>query len=254
MAHSIWTREQTIVAFNIYCKIPFKESKASHPMIVKYANIIGRTPSALNMKIGNFGRLDPELKKRNITGLKNGAKLEKVIWEEFYGNWDKLIFESELLIAEFQNKKIEESTGIDISDLPLGKERATIVKTRVNQSFFRAAILANYNKKCCITGLSIPALLVASHIKPWSVDEKNRLNPQNGLCLNSLHDKAFDKGYMTISLDYKIKLSRSIEDLETDESIKNFFTNYKNKKITLPERFLPDRTFLEYHHQNIFEK
>ena len=55
MKHN-WTREETIIAFNVYCKIPFKDSNKNHPMIKKYAKIIGRSPDALNMKIGNIGK------------------------------------------------------------------------------------------------------------------------------------------------------------------------------------------------------
>ena len=135
-SYNNWTREETIIAFNIYCKIPFKNSSKTNPTVIKYANIIGRSPSALNMKIGNLGRLDPELKKQGITGLVNGSKLEEDVWNEFNGNWDKLAFESEQLIAEFQNKKIEEIEEIDLTELPEGKERETIIKARVNQCCF----------------------------------------------------------------------------------------------------------------------
>lgn len=161
-----WTREETIIAFNVYCKVPFKNSSKTHPTIIKYANIIGRSPSALNMKVGNFGRLDPELKKKGIRGLVNGSKLEEDVWNEFNGNWDQLAFESEKLIAEFQNKTIEEIENIDMDDLPKGEDRLTVIKTRVNQSFFRSTILSSYNLKCCITGLSVPEFLIASHIIP----------------------------------------------------------------------------------------
>lgn len=58
-----WSREETIVAFNVYCKVPFNKSSKTNPIIIKYANILGRTPSALNMKIGNFGRLENWLMK-----------------------------------------------------------------------------------------------------------------------------------------------------------------------------------------------
>ena len=102
MAKNNWTREETIIAFNVYCKIPFKSSNKNHPTIIEFAKIIGRSPSALNMKIGNFGRLDPELKKQGIVGLVNGSKLEETIWKEFHENWDKLSYESEKLIAKFQ--------------------------------------------------------------------------------------------------------------------------------------------------------
>ena len=66
-----WTREQTIVAFNVYCKIPFKNSSSRHPEVIRYAKIIGRSPAALNMKIGGriLEGLDPQLKQKGITGL-----------------------------------------------------------------------------------------------------------------------------------------------------------------------------------------
>jgi putative restriction endonuclease len=80
MAKNNWTREETIIAFNVYCKIPFKSSSKSNPTIIKYANIIGRSPSALNMKVGNFGRLDPELKNHGIVGLAHGSKLDEDVF------------------------------------------------------------------------------------------------------------------------------------------------------------------------------
>tara|TARA_B110000967_G_C18801909_1_gene518956 strand:+ start:182 stop:937 length:756 start_codon:yes stop_codon:yes gene_type:complete len=251
MAKNNWTKEETIVAFNVYCKVPFKNSSKSNPVVIKYANIIGRSPSALNMKIGNFGRLDPELKRQGISGLVNGSKLEEVVWDEFNGNWEKLAFESEELIAKFQNKKIEE---INLEVFPEGIERKTIIKTRVNQSFFRSTILSSYNSKCCMTGLSIPELLVASHIKPWSKDKENRINPHNGLCLNSIHDKAFDRGFLTVTPDYKINVSKYFNDYSDDKSVNDFFIKYDKQDIIKPERFLPAKEFLDYHFQNIFIK
>lgn len=254
MANENWTKEQTIVAFNVYCKIPFKNSSKTNPTIIKYANIIGRSPSALNMKVGNFGRLDPELKKLGIVGLGNGSKLDEIVWNEFNGNWGKLAYESELLIAGFQNKKLEETIDDGVFEFPLGTERETIIKQRVNQNFFRSTILSSYNLKCCITGLSISEFLVASHIKPWKADEINRLNPHNGLCLNSIHDKAFDKGFITITPDYKVKISKYMNDYKKEEAISDLFLKYENKSIFLPDRFLPSKEFLDYHYQNIYKK
>ena len=251
-----WSREETIVAFNVYCKVPFKSSSKTNPTIIKYANIIGRSPSALNMKVGNFGRLDPELKKQGIVGLGNGSKLDEIIWNEFNGNWDSLAQESELLIAKYYNKSIEETTQINLEDfnIPLGKEREALVKQRVNQGFFRSTILSSYNIKCCITGLSIPDFLVASHIIPWSKDDKNKLNPHNGLCLNSIHDKAFDKGFITITSDYKIKVSEYFKEFKKDDAIFDLFLKYDNKSMILPDRFSPSSDFLDYHYQNMYKK
>ena len=249
-----WNREQTIIAFNVYCKIPFKSSSKTNPIIIKYANIIGRSPSALNMKVGNFGRLDPELKKQGIVGLANGSKLEENIWDEFNGNWDKLAYKSELLIAKFENKTIDERNDIDIQNIPKGEDRERIVKTRVNQSFFRNVILSSYNSKCAITGLSISDFLIASHIVPWSKDKLNRTNPHNGICLNSIHDRAFDKGYFTITTDYKILVSDYFQEHKEEQSVKEFFLKYQNCNIILPERFLPSKEFLDYHFNNIYIK
>lgn len=249
-----WSKDETIIAFNVYCKVPFKSSSKTNATIIKYAGIIGRSPSALNMKVGNFGRLDPELKKQGITGLVNGAKLEEVVWAEFNGNWEKLAFESELLLAKFQNKTIEEIIDFDIEGLPIGKERETIIKARVNQSFFRSTILSSYNQKCCITGLSIPDFLVASHIIPWKADEKNRLNPHNGLCLNSIHDKAFDRGFITITPDFKVLISKYFNDYSNENAVKELFVKYNNQSIILPDRFLPSKDFLDFHYQTIFRK
>lgn len=249
-----WTKEETIIAFNVYCKVPFKSSSKTNPTIIKYANIIGRSPSALNMKVGNFGRLDPELKKQGITGLVNGSKLEEVVWNEFNGNWDKLAFESEKLIAEFQNRTIEEIETINIEDLPKGEERETIIKTRVNQSFFRSTILSSYNLKCCITGLSIPDFLEAAHIVSWKSDMNNRTNPHNGLCLNSIHHKAFDRGFITVTPDFKILVSNYFDDYSNDNAVNDFFKKYQNQPIILPDRFLPSKEFLDYHFNKIFIK
>lgn len=249
-----WTREQTIVACNLYCKIPFNKVSSTHPDIIRIAKIIGRNANSVKMKIGNFGSFDPELKKRGIVGLGNTSKLDENIWNEFNNNWGKLAYESELLIAKFSKKTIEETAHIEATDLPKGKVREAIIKARVNQNFFRSAILSSYNQKCCITGLGIPELLVASHIIPWAENEKNRLNPHNGLCLNSIHDKAFEKGFLTVTPEYRIKLSKYFDNFKKDDAVKDLFIKYNNQAIILPDKFLPSKEFLDYHHKNIFRK
>lgn len=159
-----------------------------------------------------------------------------------------------MLIAEFQNKKVDEIIDDEVFEFPIGTERETMIKQRVNQNFFRSTILSSYNLKCCMTGLSISEFLVASHIIPWKKDEKNRLNPHNGLCLNSIHDKAFDKGFITVTPDYKIKVSKYFDDFKKDEAVPDFFLKYENQPIILPDRFHPAKEFLDYHYQQIFIK
>ncbi len=253
MASNKWTREELILAFNLYCKIPFGTIHIRNPQIIALAKILGRTPSAVSWKLANLASLDPTLKKRNIAGASHGAKLDAEVWEEFNNNWDKLSYESERLLAEKLGKPVEKVADIDTFDLPkAGIERKAFIKIRVNQSFFRKAVIASYDFKCCITGLGIPELLNASHIVPWSKDEANRVNPRNGLCLNAIHDRAFDRGLLTIMPDFKIKISKLIKRSDTDSAIQDFLLRFDGSEIRLPTRFLPDINFLEHHNKNIF--
>ncbi|MGH2568393.1 MAG: HNH endonuclease, partial [Bacteroidota bacterium] len=165
-----------------------------------------------------------------------------------------LSYESEKLLAKLTGKKIEDAVDINKDELPKhGKERETIVRVRINQDFFRRAVLAAYNRKCCITELAIPELLNASHIKPWSKDILNRVNPRNGLCLNVLHDRAFDRGLITVTPEYNIKTSKLLNKYKLDEPVKEFLLRYNGKRITMPNRFLPGPSFLRYHNKRIFE-
>jgi putative restriction endonuclease len=248
-----WTREELIVAFNLYCKIPFSKINYNHKLIKELAAAIGRTPSAVAWKLVNFASLDPTLKEKNIKGASNSGKLDKVVFDEFYSDWNNLAYESEVQLAKILNYKIEIDEEIDF-EIKEGKVREALVKVRVNQSFFRNTVLASYENKCCITGISIPDFLIASHIIPWSKDEINRLNPENGLCLNSIHDKAFDKGFITIGFDYKIQISKYFNDFKKENNIQKFFLDFENKEIEMPKRFLPNKDFIEYHHNNIFKK
>lgn len=247
-----WTREELIITFNLYCKIPFSKSVKGNPDVINVANLIGRTPSAVAFKLGNFGSFDPDLKRRGIGGLPNASRLDKEIWEEFNRNWDELAFESESLIAKIGKKPIDEIVNLEISTRPQGHNRLGLVKQRVNQSFFRTAVLAIYDRKCCITGLSDTALLVASHIVPWSKDESNRTNPQNGLCLNALHDRAFDCGLITIRTDYTVQVSSRLRTRLDNTFQNDVFLKIDNERISLPDKFRPDKRFLEFHNNEVF--
>ena len=249
-----WTREEHILAFNLYCKIPFSKMTSRHPQIIALAEILGRSHSSVSMKLCNFARLDPVLKARNIKGLSQGAKGEEEVWNEFHGNWEDLAWQSEKLLSKYRNDEITKTSEIEYSDLPKeGKEREAVIQARVNQSFFRKMILSSYNYTCAITGIQIPELLVASHIIPWKDRKDTRVNPQNGISLNALHDKAFDRGYITFTADYKIMVSNEIKSMN-DVKYEEIFLKYDGAEINLPHRFLPHRDFLDYHYRNIFKK
>jgi putative restriction endonuclease len=248
MRNKPWTREELILAFNLYLKIPFGKYHRGNNEVIELANLIGRTPSAVAMRLSNFASVDPYHQKRGIKGLTGGITQVKPIWDEFSENKEELIFESEKILAEIQNSSIETKykTVLDGIENLEGESKVREVKTRVNQNVFRQIVIANYNSKCAIIGFSNPTFLIASHIIPWSVDKQNRLNPQNGILLNSLHDKAFENGFLAIDKSFQILICSEFLKSK-DNFVQNFFSSYHKRKMNLPIRFLPDSNFLEKH-------
>src|SRR5207253_8454723 len=130
-------------------------------------------------------------------------------------------------------------------DLPAeGIEREAMVRIRVNQSFVRRRIVSAYESRCCVTGLRVRELLVASHIIPWSADVANRLNPRNGLCLNALHDRAFDRGLMWVEKGFIVRLSPKLHSATKNSEPANWLTRFDGQRLILPSNFAPDSKLL----------
>ena len=256
MREDLWNRNQLILALNLYWKTPYnKISGSSNEEIKKLALIIGKTPAALAYMLMNFTFLDKERQDKGEKGKRGPGKLGVEIWFEYLNQWDKLATDSFEILNRIEPDLVSDFFEIEPDyKYTEGVDKIRLVKTRVNQSDFRQRILASYNVQCCITNINIPSLLFASHIIPWSENVQERLNPQNGLCLNSIHDRAFDKGLITITTDYKIKLSNEILKRQTEPIIQNFFMQFDNQPIFLPQRYKPNKEFLEWHHINRFQK
>ncbi len=239
-----WSRDELLAAFNLYCKIPLNQINVSNTTLISFAQSLDRNIREITSRFLNFSKFDIVKETIENTSIKNESLL---IREEFENDWNKSVLESESQLIKFENMERTQN-------FPVGKERNSNVKTRVNQNFFRLSVLSSYNNSCCISGLKIIELLNASHIVPWVIDEKNRLNPHNGLCLNALHDRAFDRGYITITPDFKIKISKTISLYADSKTVEKFFLQFQDSKINLPQRFLPEKAFLEFHNKNIFKR
>lgn len=239
-----WTKDETVLALALYCRIPFNKIHKHNPQIIELAKLIGRTPAAVSMKMGNFGRFDTELAQKGISGLSHGSALDKAVWDEYH--FDMLALSETVEKIPYMQELMDEK-------LPEGKTRITTVKTRENQGFFRSAVLSAYNTKCCITGLNIPSLLRAAHIKPWEVSDPKteRTNPCNGLSLNALHHEAYDDGVFTIDTDYRIWVSKTAKERYSSDVFYDYFEKYEGKTITLPARFLPSKEMIEYHNSTL---
>lgn len=246
-----WTRDELILAMSLYCRLPFGKYHSRNPDVIQLANHIDRTASSVAMKLSNLASLDPHHQERGVKGLSGASKADRAIWQEFHSDWEGLADESMRLEANFHVEKSE--TSPDESLQYAGETESTrVTKVRRAQQFFRSAVLASYDFQCCVTKIPLKELLVASHIVPWSEDPSKRADPRNGLCLNALHDKAFDRGLLTLDEDYRLVYSRQLHESFSVDAMNQIFKPYENQQIQIPKRFRPDPKCLEKHRNNIF--
>ncbi len=249
-----WSRDQLLVAFYLYCRMPFGKMHQRNPEIVRFAAAIGRTPSALAMKLTNIASLDPAITGTGRKGLPGASKVDRAMWEEMHADWDRFAIDTQATFDRLAGSDDEvTATNENEFDEYEGVNRVALTMARVGQSFFRSAVLSAYRYRCCITGMEAPKLLVASHIIPWRTDSANRLNPQNGLCLSTLHDKAFDIGIICVASDFTVRVSRKFER-STNPFFRAAVLAYEGKPINLPEKFSPNPAFLAYHREHIFSE
>ena len=171
--------------------------------------------------------------KKYDTSSNVGADLYKIVHEQI-GQLHKT---DDQIVEELD----QEIDAIEIE----GQDRRALVKVRVNQTVFRDRLLKRYNH-CCLCNVENPALLVASHIKPW-VDclANEKLDADNGFLLCPNHDALFDGGFITFDETGHIVISDKL-------SLKDcMFTNV-TQEMTLE---LTDRNklYLEYHRKNVFK-
>lgn len=253
-----WTSEQLKLAFNLYCQTPFGKLHSKNPQIIQLAELIGRTPGALAMKLVNFASLDPSVTSTGRKGLSGASMLDREIWDEFHADWERLAIEcaqlQQYLLHEHGLKPEVHIDSDSTDDFALadytGETRQAIVQQRIKQNFFRHAVLASYRGRCCVSGVSDSRLLVASHIVPWSADKANRLNPSNGLCLSAIHDKAFDKHLFSLTDDNRIVLSDQLKTSK-DVFLQKVFWPIEDRAIELPERFRPELAFTRNHRETM---
>jgi putative restriction endonuclease len=241
-----WDRSETLIAFNLYCRTPFGKLHARNPEIIRVAKAVGRTPDALAMKCCNLAALDAAQKARGIRGLSKVSRLDAQIWDEFGKQPEAIAFESESTLARVTNALPRESEKIEWEDIR-GLDRIALAKVRINQHFFRALVLSGYREMCAICELPLRSVLVASHIVPWSRDPSLRMNPSNGICLCSTHDRAFDVGLFTISADYTVQVNTRVKRAGKSRAVAEQFLRFDGERLRLPDRWHPAPEFLLRH-------
>lgn len=260
-----WTREHELIALNLYGKLPFGQFHHTHPVIIDVAARMSRSPSSLAMKLSNLASLDPVQRARGIKGLSGASKQDREMWREFHTDIENLGSESEQLLHDLftsDNEREVDFLGRDKVRIekprkpPEGStEHTASVRVRRGQQFFRQTILNSYGVRCCISGINVPRLLVASHIKPWRDFPKERLDPRNGLCLSSLHDAAFDAGLITLDENLCLVLHKRLRSYFPQILLEQSFVPFEGKPIRKPEKVAePSLDFLRHHREAIFKE
>ena len=254
MTTKLWTKEQVKLAFHLYCQLPYGRIHGRNPEIIALAKVVGRTPDAIAMKMLNIASLDPAITNTGRVGLRGASALDREVWDEFHSDWERLAVECQLLRQQLDKNTVENLESEDDDLLPddfTGETRQVLTTQRIKQHFFRRAVLSSYRGRCCMSGLSEARLLVASHIVPWSKDKANRLNPSNGLCLSAIHDRAFDKGLITLTDDFKIVVSEELKQ-KNEPFIMEVLLPLNGRTIEPPERFAPQAEFIAWHRSKLF--
>jgi len=122
--------------------------------------------------------------------------------------------------------------------------KASLVSARVGQGKYRNTLI-DYWGRCALTGYGDVRFLIASHIKPWrGSDNKERLDPFNGLLLLPNVDKVFDLGFITFEDNGEIVISSHLEEPDRIGVVNNM-------SISLEERH---RIYMAYHRERVYEK
>lgn len=243
-----WQEDELLLTLHLYCRLPFGKLHQSNPEVIQIAQVIGRTPSAVAMKACNFASLDPALTQK---GLKGASKADRVLWDAFMTNSTEVAEKAESL---FELRVPQEVPPSPPSEKPINfpagaTESVREVKVRRVQRFFRQTVLESYNYRCAISGLAIPELLVASHIIPWAKNESRRADPTNGIALNALYDKAFDRHLISFDEDFRLVLSARIKAQANDKLVSEYFLKFEGKYLETPYRFFPDVAAISSHRE-----
>jgi len=255
-----WSESEVRHALTLYLLTDFGRLHSRNPDIVDLAARLGRTAGAVALKLVNLAALDASIPQK---GMAHASATDRRVWAEFMGDPTAVLDAysqqaspipppdnsvlQQVANLQYQPPGLAEA-GVDFDFSGAGERRVESTQ-RIGQDFFRRIILTSYRNRCALTGIEDKRLLNASHIVAWKADHQNRINPSNGICLNALHDRAFDRHLITFDEDYRLKIASHVPTVARRE-----LARVESGRLELPSRFLPDQAFLERHRQAFFEK
>jgi hypothetical protein len=243
-----WTRDEVLLALHLYERIPFGQQHQGNAQVIALAARLGRTPSSIAMKLNNLTSLDPEEAARGVAGLPGASELDRLTWASFRSD-PAVVLDAERLWEEWNGEE-EGSPEGEAARAWLGAtERVALRSVRLAQQYFRRVVLTNFDGRCALTGIDAPALLVASHIVGWAVAPEHRVNPRNGLCLNRLHDAAFDRHLITFDEQLRLVLGRALRERMPGADFDHLFSRHEGQPLRGVARHEISRELLRRHQE-----
>jgi putative restriction endonuclease len=144
----------------------------------------------------------------------------------------------------------EKKTQLILEEPSVQYGNSILAKVRLGQAAFRVLVTDAYKRKCAISGEKTLPVLEAVHIKAYAESGPHFIS--NSLLLRSDLHKLFDSGYLTITTDLRVEVSRRIK--EEFQNGKEYYRYHGNSIVNLPQRIRdkPDPKFVQWHNEHVF--
>jgi putative restriction endonuclease len=186
----------------------------------------------------------PDWSQSIVRGKAKGYEMDspagQFIWKNLQDAWAKV----RAFDLNEQARRIEDERA------RYGKE--TVIRPRLGQRAFKILVTDAYGRACAITEEHSLPVLEAAHIKPFSESGPHAVN--NGLLLRSDFHRLFDRGYITVTPEYRIEISRRLkEEFENGRSYYPFHGQALNHLPAVPAD-RPQKELLAWHNENLFRE
>ncbi len=161
--------------------------------------------------------------------------------------WSKIAYK--LQKYRWFDRPVEEKSQL-VREPVEAEYRDVLARVRVGQGTFRTLITDAYQRRCSITGEKTLPALEAAHIKPYAASGPHRTS--NGLLLRSDIHRLYDSGYLTVTKDYRVEVSRRIK--EEFENGKEYYRFHGKSLLILPEQLAdqPEQQYIEWHNNHVY--
>lgn len=224
-------------ALALYLVTDFGRFHSRNPDVIRLATRLERTASAVALKLTNLAALDDSLPQK---GMANASATDRLVWAEFLNNPNDV----EAAYTRQTAAPVQEMAEAPSQFDHLGGQTMRMTQARRGQALFREMVLTSYRWRCALTGADDPRILNASHILPWSDHPDHRMWPTNGICLNALHDRAFDRYLISFDEEWRMMIAPHVP-----ADTRRLLERGTDGRLNMPSRFQPDQSFMASHRE-----